>query len=112
MIRRPPRSTLFPYTTLFRSSEYDVRKDNCRSHDADNGDCTTNRDRRRFTGLALKSNDVRGLGPPMRSTGREVSLAVGSVSDLCLCRQHPPREVINFASLRQHAVAGTPVMKR
>src|SRR5256885_9500744 len=23
MIRRPPRSTLFPYTTLFRSGEYD-----------------------------------------------------------------------------------------
>src|SRR3712207_8549993 len=23
MIRRPPRSTLFPYTTLFRSSEFD-----------------------------------------------------------------------------------------
>src|SRR2546422_7291940 len=23
MIRRPPRSTLFPYTTLFRSYEYD-----------------------------------------------------------------------------------------
>src|SRR5256712_10930540 len=25
MIRRPPRSTLFPYTTLFRSSGYDPR---------------------------------------------------------------------------------------
>src|SRR3712207_8298384 len=25
MIRRPPRSTLFPYTTLFRSSCHDVR---------------------------------------------------------------------------------------
>src|SRR2546422_3252006 len=25
MIRRPPRSTLFPYTTLFRSLELDVR---------------------------------------------------------------------------------------
>src|SRR5256885_12068529 len=25
MIRRPPRSTLFPYTTLFRSSHADVR---------------------------------------------------------------------------------------
>src|SRR5258707_1637578 len=25
MIRRPPRSTLFPYTTLFRSYEVDVR---------------------------------------------------------------------------------------
>src|SRR3712207_7401101 len=23
MIRRPPRSTLFPYTTLFRSKQYD-----------------------------------------------------------------------------------------
>src|SRR6267378_6273598 len=25
MIRRPPRSTLFPYTTLFRSGEYSMR---------------------------------------------------------------------------------------
>src|SRR3712207_8221934 len=25
MIRRPPRSTLFPYTTLFRSKECDLR---------------------------------------------------------------------------------------
>src|SRR5437870_7481237 len=27
MIRRPPRSTLFPYTTLFRSNEHPDRKD-------------------------------------------------------------------------------------
>src|SRR5436309_11643705 len=27
MIRRPPRSTLFPYTTLFRSSARDLRED-------------------------------------------------------------------------------------
>src|SRR3712207_8755743 len=26
MIRRPPRSTLFPYTTLFRSREQDKRR--------------------------------------------------------------------------------------
>src|SRR3712207_8328678 len=26
MIRRPPRSTLFPYTTLFRSLDYDKAK--------------------------------------------------------------------------------------
>src|SRR3712207_8109536 len=26
MIRRPPRSTLFPYTTLFRSAHGDVRQ--------------------------------------------------------------------------------------
>src|SRR5437016_10209415 len=27
MLRRPPRSTLFPYTTLFRSLEHDARPD-------------------------------------------------------------------------------------
>src|SRR2546430_13673440 len=27
MIRRPPRSTLFPYTTLFRSHEWDLIAD-------------------------------------------------------------------------------------
>src|SRR2546427_2955337 len=26
MIRRPPRSTLFPYTTLFRSRDHDPRR--------------------------------------------------------------------------------------
>src|SRR3989442_4543629 len=26
MIRRPPRSTLFPYTTLFRSAETDINE--------------------------------------------------------------------------------------
>src|SRR2546430_9017177 len=34
MIRRPPRSTLFPYTTLFRSNrgEYAHRKEICCCH--------------------------------------------------------------------------------
>src|SRR3712207_7034775 len=27
MIRRPPRSTLFPYTTLFRSSRVDIERE-------------------------------------------------------------------------------------
>src|SRR5687767_15613525 len=30
MIRRPPTSTLFPYTTLFRSIEHDTRLHACR----------------------------------------------------------------------------------
>src|SRR5260370_20868249 len=29
MIRRPPRSTLFPYTTLFRSNAFDSTSFNC-----------------------------------------------------------------------------------
>src|SRR3712207_8548553 len=32
MIRRPPRSTLFPYTTLFRSHSPDQRKDRHAPH--------------------------------------------------------------------------------
>src|SRR2546430_16165879 len=35
MIRRPPRSTLFPYTTLFRSPPDDERKDLVRQCRAD-----------------------------------------------------------------------------
>src|SRR2546430_9052806 len=43
MIRRPPRSTLFPYTTLFRSREntwecqgkYSLSARNCRGHGRD-----------------------------------------------------------------------------
>src|SRR5689334_23571035 len=32
MIRRPPRSTLFPYTTLFRSRDGEVRQERIRRH--------------------------------------------------------------------------------
>src|SRR5690242_21181598 len=31
MIRRPPRSTLFPYTTLFRSRRWRARRSRCSS---------------------------------------------------------------------------------
>src|SRR5256885_13282436 len=34
MIRRPPRSTLFPYTTLFRSHREDVAEDQHRQAEA------------------------------------------------------------------------------
>src|SRR3712207_7170104 len=35
MIRRPPRSTLFPYTTLFRSGTEPVGRGLVRTHDAE-----------------------------------------------------------------------------
>src|SRR2546426_6860192 len=37
MIRRPPRSTLFPYTTLFRSQHGEVRARHDRRHPRDEG---------------------------------------------------------------------------
>src|SRR2546422_4837424 len=36
MIRRPPRSTLFPYTTLFRSEAFELRRLRLRGDDPPN----------------------------------------------------------------------------
>src|SRR5688572_31762638 len=51
MIRRPPRSTLFPYTTLFRSAEHRVVEPARRSHvagdDVAGVDANADRERRR-----------------------------------------------------------------
>src|SRR2546427_245649 len=38
MIRRPPRSTLFPYTTLFRSGLYGLARDAAYAGDGSGGD--------------------------------------------------------------------------
>src|SRR3712207_7528638 len=38
MIRRPPRSTLFPYTTLFRSAALRGLPDQVEQHDVDGAD--------------------------------------------------------------------------
>src|SRR2546426_2532467 len=38
MIRRPPRSTLFPYTTLFRSSQWQVGRPRCHHGPCAQGD--------------------------------------------------------------------------
>src|SRR2546422_2934706 len=38
MIRRPPRSTLFPYTTLFRSSGLECRREGLGVHEANHQD--------------------------------------------------------------------------
>src|SRR3712207_7627202 len=56
MIRRPPRSTLFPYTTLFRSY-----------HFVEGGERIDEMDPRLFFGPAVVM-DVRGKGPRERIT--------------------------------------------
>src|SRR2546426_2774660 len=40
MIRRPPRSTLFPYTTLFRSSPPEMKRSLASSHTVSPQCCT------------------------------------------------------------------------
>src|SRR5260370_16972666 len=75
MIRRPPRSTLFPYTTLFRS----VRRFNCL------------RDVPRFTRRNL-NEDLTRLGVRSRS--------VAAGNSKCLPRPHRSEE--HTSELQSH----------
>src|SRR2546427_5073007 len=71
MIRRPPRSTLFPYTTLFRSQ--------APAH-------------RRRAGQEL------GVGPPVqRSSTRRLSLAAGGDRDRKSTRLNSSHSQISYA---------------
>src|SRR3712207_2779479 len=69
MIRRPPRSTLFPYTTLFRSAEGHADDDRDRS-----SSCTP----MRFQGLWTLSSRYSSSGRVMTAPQWE-SLAPGSL---------------------------------
>src|SRR2546429_6331081 len=68
MIRRPPRSTLFPYTTLFRSSApvaAMVASMNARPGDDETGLSTTSS--LRYAGFVKSANDCGAGGWPSRS---------------------------------------------
>src|SRR5258708_33565271 len=67
MIRRPPRSTLFPYTTLFRSRIHRVRLRNIERVTA--GRDTESEDARRAAGAFVESKH--------RDIGRSVDAARG-----------------------------------
>src|SRR5260370_32762968 len=45
MIRRPPRSTLFPYTTLFRSTSFAVTRSACRQEQRPRPTCSGSQNR-------------------------------------------------------------------
>src|SRR5690349_23247920 len=75
MIRRPPRSTLFPYTTLFRSLRRTARPDHPDlAH------------RRRARGATLRAGRgrERALGPDRKSTRLNSSHVEISYAVFCL----------------------------
>src|SRR5438034_4806765 len=76
MIRRPPRSTLFPYTTLFRSRE-DEHEDREQQTQPPVGDL-----RRHFAGAAM-STYVKDAGD-RKSTRLNSSHTVISYAVFCL----------------------------
>src|SRR2546426_3156475 len=62
MIRRPPRSTLFPYTTLFRSRRRDQQR--CLSRDRGESDGRLGRVHRHEPGRLVRGRDAAARLPP------------------------------------------------
>src|SRR3712207_7824194 len=96
MIRRPPRSTLFPYTTLFRSQEQlilvrmDVRRRTALPYFG------VKEDRERPTGLLAAQHDGRHAHPPKdrKSTRLNSSHANISYAVFCLKKKKKDKQLI------------------
>src|SRR5256885_6732179 len=91
MIRRPPRSTLFPYTTLFRSSREDCRSQGRR------GDAVDARHRPRVRRRVVAAGSV-WKRVDRKSTRLDSSHLVISYAAFCLKKKtyFPHRGVISL----------------
>src|SRR3712207_7297869 len=85
MIRRPPRSTLFPYTTLFRSEVW--RGGTIGDTTADPGELCTDQ---RFEGLFVGALNPRA---DRKSTRLNSSHANISYAVFCLKKKNKPRRI-------------------
>src|SRR5258708_16198595 len=84
MIRRPPRSTLFPYTTLFRSQR--------RQGGAAAALC-----RETFTGLSTVIGPRSGGRTPVRGQGVDSELACDHLIDRKSTRLNSSHQIISYA---------------
>src|SRR2546430_11450408 len=92
MIRRPPRSTLFPYTTLFRSPQVINHYDLFRSAEIDGAAApgySSSQGLKAMEGLA-KQNMVQGMSfQDRKSTGLNSSHSQISYAVFCLKKKTP-----------------------
>src|SRR2546430_4367749 len=80
MIRRPPRSTLFPYTTLFRSvDDSDDIKAGRRSAHEEPGPCGSQRSEEHTSELQSQSNLVCRLLLEKKKKGKLIGLMTYSM---------------------------------
>src|SRR2546422_4410030 len=84
MIRRPPRSTLFPYTTLFRSDVADVGVAGILAGDASGI---------RGRGLELLTDELRGIEQDRKSTRLNSSHGYISYAVFCLKKKKEAKTV-------------------
>src|SRR2546422_7636673 len=87
MIRRPPRSTLFPYTTLFRSEEEEEPR---RDNDEDRDDEDRDGDRRKISRLHLTLRDK--FARDRKSTRLNSSHGYISYAVFCLKKKKKKKE--------------------
>src|SRR4051794_40395780 len=113
MIRRPPRSTLFPYTTLFRSRRPELAIDarfvtnaaRVTNYDALRSEEHTSELRHPSISYAVfclkkKNASVTGLTSPWAASGRAPSpCGIGFSPFGCLRTAHPPPAVSSFPRL-------------
>src|SRR5258707_1873961 len=83
MIRRPPRSTLFPYTTLFRSAGIDCRRAG-RRDDAGLVDVSGCGEIQRVGGDRTAAGNINETGVDRKSTRLNSSHANISYAVFCL----------------------------
>src|SRR5882672_12553946 len=88
MIRRPPRSTLFPYTTLFRSGP------RCRDPQAS----------RCGRGRRSPAPRSRGRGGDRKSTRLNSSHTVISYAVFCLKKKIKSRETLHVISKKNNVI--------
>src|SRR3712207_7413242 len=100
MIRRPPRSTLFPYTTLFRSLRR-RRLRILRRRRPDHGGHLASADRRLLRARQGRAAGVRGLGEEDRkSTRLNSSHANISYAVFCLKKKKIHNIIITRESMK------------
>src|SRR2546426_2478137 len=98
MIRRPPRSTLFPYTTLFRSSRRAVRSvGGALHHHGQHPRSHSGPAQRPHGGSERGRNGIEdvGRGEDRKSTRLNSSHLVISYAVFCLKKKKKNHEVLN-----------------
>src|SRR2546430_5740684 len=109
MIRRPPRSTLFPYTTLFRSqragerlvdrdAELAARELDLLRAQRSSIDPRRSGDRRRRLALALDEDDAERLAEDRKSTRLNSSHSQISYAVFCLKKTKVNLAFIDFVA--------------
>src|SRR2546430_13092805 len=97
MIRRPPRSTLFPYTTLFRSAP--ARRRNGDSRLAGRGGADRARPGRMAGGRAIQRGDRRRRALDRKSTRLNSSHSQISYAVFCLKKKKKTRTILRHPLL-------------